>query len=117
VRNNLRDDKGSICVLLGPSSSGKSTLLNTNCGNIRIKSPRSFNRSLEHGRNIFGEQEKFDGKQGLSSHNKTDQMKVEDENSTFFNPRFFSAFISKAYNRMDCFCGQARRVYQPQGLD
>ncbi len=43
---------------------------------------------LDNGANIFGEIEDFDGNHGISAYNKTDQMKLEDENSTFFNPKF-----------------------------
>lgn len=38
--------------------------------------------------NIFGDISEFDGKHGVSCYNKTDQCKVEDEDSTFFNPKF-----------------------------
>lgn len=43
---------------------------------------------LDNGANLFGEIEDFDGNFGISAYNKTDQMKIEDENSTFFNPKF-----------------------------
>ena len=46
--------------------------------------------SLEHDGNLFGEPSDFDGQHGLTAYNKTDQMKVEDEDSTFFNPKFHS---------------------------
>ena len=54
----------------------------------------AHNYFLEHEGNLFGELSEFDGKHGLSSYNKTDQMKVEDEDSTFFNPKF-SQLLSK----------------------
>ena len=59
-----------------------------------VADERSYNYFLEHEGNIFGEKEEFDGLHGLSSYNKTDQMKVEDEDSTFFNPKF-SQLLSK----------------------
>ena len=54
----------------------------------------SHNYFLERDGNIFGEMSEFDGQHGLSSYNKTDQMKVEDEDSTFLNPKF-SQLLSK----------------------
>ena len=39
--------------------------------------------------------EKYETKHGLSSYNKTDQMKVEDEDSTFFNPKFSQLMTQK----------------------
>lgn len=48
----------------------------------------SHNYFLERDGNLFGKLSKFDGKHGLSSYNKTDQVKVEDEDSTFLNPKF-----------------------------
>jgi len=48
----------------------------------------SHNYFLERDGNLFGELSEFDGKHGLSSYNKTDQVKVEDEDSTFLNPKF-----------------------------
>lgn len=48
----------------------------------------SYNYFLEHDGNLFGEPSDFDGQHGLTAYNKTDQMKVEDEDSTFFNPKF-----------------------------
>ena len=41
--------------------------------------------NAEGGGNIFGEHADFDGHYGISVYNKTDQFKVEDENSAFFN--------------------------------
>jgi site-specific DNA recombinase len=48
----------------------------------------AHNYFMEHDGNIFGEMSEFDGQHGLSSYNKTDQEKVEDEDSTFLNPKF-----------------------------
>jgi Site-specific recombinases, DNA invertase Pin homologs len=48
----------------------------------------SHNYFLEHDGNLFGELSEFDGQHGLSAYNKTDQVKVEDEDSTFLNPKF-----------------------------
>ncbi|MDR1541050.1 MAG: recombinase family protein [Clostridiales bacterium] len=48
----------------------------------------SHNYFLEHDGNLFGEMSEFYGQHGLSSYNKTDQEKVEDEDSTFLNPKF-----------------------------
>lgn len=55
----------------------------------------SYNYFLEHDGNLFGEAHEFDGKHGLSAYNKTDQMKVEDEDSTFFNPKFSQLLTKK----------------------
>lgn len=55
----------------------------------------SYNYFLEHDGNLFGELAEFDGQHGLSSYNKTDQMKVEDEDSTFFNPKFSQLMTQK----------------------
>ncbi|WP_329886536.1 recombinase family protein [Pseudoramibacter faecis] len=49
---------------------------------------QAYNYFLEHDGNIFGELSEFDGEHGLSVYNKTDQCKIEDEDSTFFNPKF-----------------------------
>ncbi len=46
------------------------------------------NYFMERDGNLFGELAEFDGTHGLSSYNKTDQVKVEDEDSTFLNPKF-----------------------------
>lgn len=46
----------------------------------------SYNYFLEHDGNLFGEPSDFDGQHGLTAYNKTDQMKVEDEDSTFSIP-------------------------------
>ena len=55
----------------------------------------SYNYFLEHGGNLFGEPSDFDGQHGLTAYNKTDQMKVEDEDSTFFNPKFSQLLTRK----------------------
>ncbi len=55
----------------------------------------SYNYFLEHDGNLFGDMSEFDGQHGLSSYNKTDQMKVEDEDSTFFNPKFSQLMTQK----------------------
>ena len=59
-----------------------------------VADERSYNYFLEHDGNLFGDPAEFDGQHGLSAYNKTDQMKVEDEDSTFFNPKF-SQLLSK----------------------
>ena len=55
----------------------------------------AYNYFLEQGGNIFGELSEFDGKHGISCYNKTDQCKVEDEDSTFFNPKFSQIMTRK----------------------
>ena len=55
----------------------------------------SYNYFLEHDGNLFGEPSEFDGQHGLSAYNKTDQIKVEDEDSTFFNPKFSQLLTRK----------------------
>ena len=55
----------------------------------------SYNYFLEHDGNLFGEMSEFDGQHGLSAYNKTDQVKVEDEDSTFFNPKFSQLLTKK----------------------
>lgn len=49
---------------------------------------QAYQYFLEKGGNIFGERTDFTGKNGISVYNKTDQFKVEDEDSTFFHPKF-----------------------------
>lgn len=49
---------------------------------------RAYDYFLEHDGNIFGDLSEFDGTHGISAYNKTDQCKIEDEESTFFNPKF-----------------------------
>ena len=55
----------------------------------------SYNYFLEHDGNLFREPSDFDGQHGLTAYNKTDQMKVEDEDSTFFNPKFSQLLTRK----------------------
>lgn len=55
----------------------------------------SYNYFLEHDGNLFGDPSDFDGQHGLTAYNKTDQMKVEDEDSTFFNPKFSQLLTRK----------------------
>lgn len=55
----------------------------------------SYNYFLEHDGNLFGEPSDFDGQHGLTAYNKTDQMKVENEDSTFFNPKFSQLLTRK----------------------
>ena len=43
---------------------------------------------LENGANLFGDIREFNGEHGISAYNKTDQYKIEDDNSTFMHPRF-----------------------------
>jgi len=56
---------------------------------------RSYQYFLDSGANIFGGIEKFDANHGLAVYNKTDQMKVEDYESTFFNPKYVKATEAK----------------------
>ena len=49
---------------------------------------RAYNYFLDKGGNIFGEFTEFTGKNGISVYNRTDQYKIEDDDSTFFNPKF-----------------------------
>lgn len=46
---------------------------------------------LEQGANLFGTVEDYNGAHGISAYNKTDQMVLEDDDSTFFNPKFVRA--------------------------
>lgn len=56
---------------------------------------KAYHYFLDHDGNIYGELSEFDGSHGLSCYNKTDQCKIEDENSTFFNPKFSQIMTSK----------------------
>ena len=60
-----------------------------------VADERAYNYFLEQGGNIFGDISEFDGQHGISCYNKTDQCKVEDENSTFFNPKFSQILTRK----------------------
>ena len=60
-----------------------------------VADERAYTYFLEQGGNIFGELSEFDGQHGISCYNKTDQCKVEDENSTFFNPKFSQILTRK----------------------
>lgn len=55
----------------------------------------SYNYFLEHDGNLYGEPQDYDGQHGISAYNKTDQVKVEDEDSTFFNPKFSQLLTKK----------------------
>ena len=50
---------------------------------------------LEQGANLFGTLEDYNGAHGISAYNKTDQMILEDDDSTFFNPKFVRATEKK----------------------
>ena len=50
---------------------------------------------LNAGANLSGDEADYDGTHGISAYNKTDQMKLEDEDSTFFNPKFVKATEQK----------------------
>lgn len=56
---------------------------------------QAYNYFLEHDGNIFGDLSEFDGTHGLSAYNKTDQCKIEDEDSTFFSPKFSQLLTPK----------------------
>ena len=43
---------------------------------------------LDHDANVYGESSDYDGHSGISVYNRTDQYKIEDDDSTFFNPKF-----------------------------
>ena len=59
---------------------------------------RAYHYFLEHDGNLFGELSEFDGMHGISAYNKTDQCKIEDEDSTFFNPKFSQFLTPKPIN-------------------
>lgn len=50
--------------------------------------PTSYQFFFDNGANVAGNIEDFDGKHALSGYNKTDHVKDEHEDSTFFNPKF-----------------------------
>lgn len=75
---------------------------NTSAIRMILKNPiyctadeRAYHYFLEHEGNIFGDITEFDGTHGLSAYNKTEQYKVEDEESTFFNPKFSQLIAQK----------------------
>jgi site-specific DNA recombinase len=79
---------------------------------------------LEQDGNLFGEMSEFDGQHGLSSYNKTDQEKVEDEESTFLNPKFSQLLSRKpisewiiSVGRHEGFIGSRRWVETQNMLD
>ena len=43
---------------------------------------------LDHDANVYGESSDYDGHSGISVYNRTDQYKIEDDDSAFFNPKF-----------------------------
>ena len=43
---------------------------------------------LEQDANVYGESSDYDGHSGISVYNRNDQYKIEDDDSTFFNPKF-----------------------------
>ena len=52
----------------------------------------------DNGANVAGSIEDFDGKHALSGYNKTDHIKDEHEDSTFFNPKFTQLSYRKPIN-------------------
>ena len=66
----------------------------------------SYQYFMDQGANLFGEPEDFDGIHGISAYNKTDQMILEDENSTFFNPKFVHAMERKPIEQWIVSVGQ-----------
>lgn len=67
---------------------------------------QSYQYFMDQGANLFGEPEDFDGVHGISAYNKTDQMILEDENSTFFNPKFVHAMERKPIEQWIVSVGQ-----------
>ena len=49
---------------------------------------KAYRYFLEHDANIFGELSEYDGHYGISVYNRTNQYKTEEDDSTFFNPKF-----------------------------
>ena len=60
--------------------------------------PTSYQFFFDNGANVAGNIEDFDGKHGLSGYNKTDHVKDEHEDSTFFNPKFTQLSFRKPIN-------------------
>lgn len=50
---------------------------------------------IDHAGNVFGELSDFDGQNGLSAYNETDQEKFEDSDSTFIFSKFAQTVESK----------------------
>ena len=49
---------------------------------------RAYQYFLDQDANVYGESSDYDGHSGISVYNRTDQYKIEDDDSTFFNPKF-----------------------------
>lgn len=60
--------------------------------------PTSYQFFFDNGANVAGNIEDFDGKHALSGYNKTDHVKDEHEDSTFFNPKFTQLSFRKPIN-------------------
>lgn len=66
----------------------------------------SYQYLLDQGANMCGNPEDYNGMHGLSAYNKTDQMILEDDNSTFFNPKFVRATERKPIEQWIVSVGQ-----------
>ncbi len=53
-----------------------------------IADEESYQYFQDLGGNMFGDEKYYNGKNGISVYNRTDQMKMEDDDSTFLNPSF-----------------------------
>ena len=53
-----------------------------------VADERAYQYFQDAGGNMFGEKEEYTGKTGISVYNRTNQMKEEDDDSTFLNPSF-----------------------------
>ena len=49
---------------------------------------RAYQFFLDQDANVYGESSDYDGHSGISVYNRTEQYKIEDDDSTFFNPKF-----------------------------
>ena len=49
---------------------------------------RAYQYFLDNDANVYGDLSDYDGQSGISVYNRTDQYKIEDDDSTFFNPKF-----------------------------
>ena len=58
----------------------------------------SYQFFLDNGANVAGNIEDYDGKHALSGYNKTQKVKDEHEDSTFFNPKFTQFSFRKPIN-------------------